>query len=233
MIAQHYCTDLITRADEDFALSVRYALAADRARLLSLFAFLVELRRIPSLVSEPPLGEIRLQWWREALDEIVSGKSPRAHPVVEALATSGAVSKVAHAHMEEMIDARARLLYERDFPALDDLKAFLRGAEAPIVGLAAGDDHSFAREASLALGEAYALARFAPGLGPPLSDSAAVEGRRLYLDHANALRGLPPLVTGRLAFLALTRGHAARRDGRPWPVAKRLSLFRAVLTGRF
>jgi phytoene synthase len=229
-----YCHDLIARNDEDLRLSLSYSNTEDHARLAALFAFLIELRRIPSLVSEPPLGEIRLQWWREALDEIAVGKAPRAHPVVDALAESGAVTPLSHAFMEEMIDARARLLYERDFVTFDDLKAFLRGAEAPIVGLAAGDDNQdLDHEASKRLGEAYALARFAPGLTPQLSEAAAIEGRRLYLDHRHVLGGLPPRCAGRIAFLALTRGHAARLDGRPWPVAKRLSLFGAVLTGRF
>lgn len=228
-----YCRKLVASNDEDFWLSLAYANASERAELAALFAFLIELRRVPSLVSEPPLGEIRLQWWREALDEIVAGKTPRAHPVVEALAASGAVSTVSHADMEEMIDARARLLYERDFPALEDLRAFLRGAEAPIAALAAGVERGLDREASKSLGEAYALARFAPGLAPGLSERAASQGRRLFLDRAHALRRLPPSLAGRIAFLALTRGHAARRNGRPWPVVKRLTLFAAVLTGRF
>ncbi|HBS32180.1 MAG TPA: phytoene/squalene synthase family protein, partial [Parvularcula sp.] len=53
---------LVAAADEDFRLSLNYAAPADRARLAALFAFLIELRRIPSSVSEAALGEIRLQW---------------------------------------------------------------------------------------------------------------------------------------------------------------------------
>jgi phytoene synthase len=228
-----YCRDLIASNDEDFRLSLAYANADAQRTLAADFAFLIELRRIPSLVSEPPLGEIRLQWWREALDEIVSGKPHRAHPVVDALARSGAVSKAAYAHMEQLIDARARFLYERDFSTIDDLRSFLRGAEAPITALAAGAGPNLGPEAAIDLGEAYALARFAPGLAPALAEDAAALGLTLYRGHAEALRALPPALAGRVAFLALTRGHAARPTGRPWPVAKRLSLFRAVLTGRF
>jgi phytoene synthase len=34
------------------------------------------------------MGEIRITWWREAMEEIAAGKPPRKHPNVEALAAS-------------------------------------------------------------------------------------------------------------------------------------------------
>ena len=41
-----------------------------RGSLMALYAFNAELARIPALVSEPALGEIRLQWWRDAVDHM-------------------------------------------------------------------------------------------------------------------------------------------------------------------
>ena len=38
-----------------------------REDLLALAAFAGELARIPAFVSEPMVGEIRLQWWRDAI----------------------------------------------------------------------------------------------------------------------------------------------------------------------
>ena len=44
-----------------------FAPAALRADLFALYGFAAEIARIPDQVSEPTLGEIRLQWWRDAL----------------------------------------------------------------------------------------------------------------------------------------------------------------------
>ena len=203
---------------------------ADRARLTSLFALHVELRRIPDAVSEPPLGEIRLQWWREALDEIAADGTPRAHPVVQALAESGAVSASARATLDRLIDARARLFYRPHFSSIEDLNGFLRAAEAPIAALALEDeDDRSIREAA----ETYALTRFAPQLTPSLAVEAARESLSRHPDHRRALSNLSPENAGKVAFLALTPGYAARPDGGNWPVIKRATLFRTMLTGHF
>lgn len=230
--ADPYCIGLIGEADEDLRLSLNYAPTADRPRLAALFAFLIELRRVPPSVSAAPLGEIRLQWHRDALNEIAAGAPPRAHPVIEALAASGAVPP-ARAALEGMIDARARLLYEPHFASLADLREFLRGAEAPLAALALGGADASLAAAAQALGEAHALARLAPALAPALAKEAADAARDLRAKHTPSLAGLSPDAFARIAYLALTRGHAARPGGEAWPVLKRIALFRAVAAGRF
>lgn len=226
-----YCRSLIAGADEDFHLSINYAPPGTRVRLAALFAFLIELRRIPASVSEAPLGEIRLQWHREALDEIAAGHQPRAHPVIAALASSGAVP-AARVELETMIDARARLLYEPAFNSLDDLRTFVEDAEAPIASLALGDAAPEVKAAARALGHAHALARLTPALAPAFAKEAAAAALDLRARHAAMFREMPAETFGCVAFLALTRGHAARTRGEAWPVMKRVALFRAVAAGR-
>jgi len=76
----------VKRVDEDRWLSSRYAREADRKMLIALYAFTYELARVRTVVTEPGLGAIRFQWWRDALDEIGKGLAPRQHDVVRALA---------------------------------------------------------------------------------------------------------------------------------------------------
>ncbi len=78
-----YCKDLLRDNAEDIYVSIQFSTKQVRAHLIGLYAFATEIARIPQSVSEPTLGMIRQQWWRDALDEIQSGKTPRAHPVVE------------------------------------------------------------------------------------------------------------------------------------------------------
>lgn len=214
--------------DEDFALSLRYAPVTERVRLGAIFAVQSELRRIPQLVKEPPLGEIRLQWWREALNAAAEGCDERTHPAASAIAATGGLSETARQSFERLIDARARLFYEPEFQSADDLHTFLREAEAPLASIALGGVSAALER----LGEAYALAKFAPALAAKFSVEAAALAQRMLEENRSAIAELSPSQFGGVAFLALTRGYARRVDGRPWPVGKRLALFKAILTGR-
>ena len=76
------------RVDPDRWLSSRFiADPSARADVIALYAYDHELARAPRVASNPLLGEIRLTWWREALDEIYGENRPvRAHPGAQALA---------------------------------------------------------------------------------------------------------------------------------------------------
>ena len=80
-----YCAELVRQQDSDRYLTALFAAAALRADLFALYAFNVEVARGREAVSEPMLGHIRLQWWRDAIAECFSG-TPRHHQVVEPLA---------------------------------------------------------------------------------------------------------------------------------------------------
>ena len=85
----HEQQDIISQVrsgDYDRFLAIQLAPATARAGLYAVTAFHIELARIAQVVSEPLMGHIRLAWWREALEEIEAGKSPRNHPVVLGIA---------------------------------------------------------------------------------------------------------------------------------------------------
>lgn len=81
--------DLVRRVDPDRWLASQFIgdLAA-RADVIALFGLNYELARVAGGVSNALMGEIRITWWREAMEEIAAGKPPRKHPNVEALAAS-------------------------------------------------------------------------------------------------------------------------------------------------
>lgn len=79
------CAALVERADP---LRFRVAMAAPvsaRRILFPLYAFNVEVARAPWVTQEAMIAEMRLQWWRDALEEIGTGGSVRKHEVVDGL----------------------------------------------------------------------------------------------------------------------------------------------------
>ena len=80
------CAEIVRKGDPDRFLSAMAAPPAARAVLFPIYALNVEVARAPWVTAEPMIAEIRLQWWRDALDEIASGAPPRRHEVVMPLA---------------------------------------------------------------------------------------------------------------------------------------------------
>ena len=54
--------------------------------MFPIYAFNVEVSRAPWVTEEPMIAEMRLQWWRDALEEIAEGENVRKHEVTDALA---------------------------------------------------------------------------------------------------------------------------------------------------
>ena len=102
---------LLRRVDPDRWLSSRFiADPAIRQDVLAIYAYDHELARAPRVASNPLLGEIRLTWWREALDEMFEGRTVRGHPTAQALADVVRRHELPRGPLETMIDARYREL---------------------------------------------------------------------------------------------------------------------------
>ncbi|HTN39688.1 MAG TPA: squalene/phytoene synthase family protein, partial [Asticcacaulis sp.] len=71
---------------EDVRLACAFIPDAEkRAEILALFAFLETLRDIPERTTDALMGEIRLRWWYEAIEEIEQKRPVRYHPLTQAL----------------------------------------------------------------------------------------------------------------------------------------------------
>jgi phytoene/squalene synthetase len=142
--------DELRRSDPDRWRTTLFARGELRARLIAVYAFNAEIARVRETVSEPMLGQIRLQWWREALDEIEAGTKLRKHPVVLALAAA----RPEFAPLRVAIDARERDLDDSPYASLAEMAAYARGVGGSIARAAYGRDHPSAEP----VGTAYALA---------------------------------------------------------------------------
>src|SRR5258708_24245400 len=82
-----YCAQQVRRFDHDRYLGTMFAREPVQARLFALYAFNVEIARVREIVSEPVIGQMRLQWWRDAITEFAAGavrRHPRPHPPARA-----------------------------------------------------------------------------------------------------------------------------------------------------
>jgi 15-cis-phytoene synthase len=165
------CEELVRTFDRDRYIATLFAPDDLRPHLFALYAFGVEIARIPTLVSEPQIGEIRLQWW---LDTLVAIEAKQAvdHPVAQAFAVVVQQFGLPIEHLENFIEAWRNDLYADPFPSVFSLESFVAETDAAMMQFAAIIlDRAVAAKASALVGPAgtaFGLARLLarPGLNP-------------------------------------------------------------------
>ena len=129
------CAALVEKSDPERFRAIMAAPVAARAILFPLYAFNVEVIRAPWVTKEPMIAEMRLQWWRDALEEIANGGTVRRHEVVDALA---AVLDVQAAQdLDAMIAARRWDIYSDAFATWDDFDAYITDTSCLLMTTAA------------------------------------------------------------------------------------------------
>ena len=122
--------------DPDRALAALFAPREPRADLFALLAFNVELARIAEQVSEPGLGAIRLQWWREAVERAAKGEAT-GHPVADAIGAALKRRGLTRRRIEALIDARSFEIETKIMPDWASLETYLADTAGALFALGA------------------------------------------------------------------------------------------------
>jgi NADH dehydrogenase [ubiquinone] 1 alpha subcomplex assembly factor 6 len=152
---------LVRQHDRDRFLTALFAPAAQREALFALFAFNYEIAKTREVVSEPALGDIRLQWWREGIGAIYAGSPAPRHEVIEPLARAIRDHGLSREHFDALIDARAFDFTDMAPASLVALEAYAEATSGRLVWLALevlGERGDAAWLAGRSIGIAYALA---------------------------------------------------------------------------
>ena len=229
-----------------WVLMLPYVPDEARGAWLSVMALAVEVISAPARVSNAMLGQIRLQWWRDALGEVFGSEPVRRHPVAEALeVTLQHDADEVETHLYQMIDGVEVFLAPGDDSSIE--KAI--EARRPFYGSLAGLLGQLAETASG--GDAlllHALLRSEPdrtsvpgedGVEAPRQrfSRALAQTPSLAVDLAASIKTMQREVSGQgLALpalpLALVKGSSTTAGLIENPFFARASLFKAVLTGR-
>ena len=127
---------LVHRDDPDRWLASLFVPQALRPHIHALYAFSLEIARVREIVSEPLLGEIRHQWWRDALEAPEAG-DVGANPVAEALLDTIERFSLPKSPLLELIDARLFDLYDDAMESVEAVEAYARATASSLYRLAA------------------------------------------------------------------------------------------------
>jgi 15-cis-phytoene synthase len=155
-----YCEELLRREDKDRWLASLFVPRERRPHFHALYAFSFEAARVREIVSEPLLGEIRFQWWRDALDG-TNESDAKANPVAAALLDTIAHFNLPNAPLRELIVARAADLYGEPMQSVAALESYTKATCSNLFCITAfvldGEEDTASRDAALHAGIAYGI----------------------------------------------------------------------------
>lgn len=122
--------------DPDRYRAAVFADPAARARLMTLYGFHAELAKVPELVSEPMIGAIRYQWWRDAVDEIYTKDYVRKHETSTPLRNVLLTTDTPRFWVDQLIDGRERDLDPRPFEDMNAAKDYCAQTSGKLLQIA-------------------------------------------------------------------------------------------------
>ncbi|WAC49068.1 squalene/phytoene synthase family protein [Asticcacaulis sp. SL142] len=220
--------DDLSVKNEDLLLSSAFIDdAVKRADIRTLYAFFDVLREVPERVTQPLMGEIRLRWWYEAVEEIMAGAPVRYHPLSAALEGMFGRYTLDGQILLDLIEGQMVLLDKqplshKDALTLADRSEVLLARIAAQVLAPDTDATTLAEPARY-----YALARLHAGqmIAPP-----APQFTSLREEAKAAFRRIPTSLTPLAAHAALASDYA--KQTHTGPLMRRFKVFWAFLTAR-
>ncbi len=218
-----YCEDVLRRDDRDRWLASLFVPGALRPHFHALYAFSHEIARVREIVSEPLLGEIRFQWWRDAL-EGTGEAGAKANPVGAALLDTVARFRLPKAPLIELIDARLRDLYGDPVDSSGTLESYTEATCANLFRLAARilDEEEVAADLGVAshAGIAYGITGLLRALpwhcarGQVFVPAEILRAQGADHDDLASGRATPAVLAALAEMRALARAHLEIFDAR-------------------
>ncbi|MBA3676266.1 MAG: squalene/phytoene synthase family protein [Sphingosinicella sp.] len=213
--------------DPDRILALSYVSSSRRSAVTALWQMDAALGAVLTGGREPAISQIKLAWWREALEALDRGPAP-SQPILQALERKVLPLGISGAEMAAIEEGWAILLTQTALEA-SELQSYASARGAALFALTARMLGVEAAPAHLQAGEGWALSDLARHSGEPDAEAARECAKDKFTESAWP-RALRPL--GMLAILAerdVLRGSDIEIQGAP---ARIFRMFRHRLTGR-
>ncbi|XP_071537755.1 NADH dehydrogenase (ubiquinone) complex I, assembly factor 6 [Panulirus ornatus] len=161
-----YCLDIIKQNDYENFLSVLLLPQNARATAVALRAFNVELAQIQDVTSEILMAKMRLQFWRETIDQLYMGNTP-GQPVALGLHRAVRRHQLSKRWLRSLIDSREEQLDCRQFTSLAAVENYSEKSNSALYYLllqGMGVESVHADHAASHLGKAEGIMRLLRGI---------------------------------------------------------------------
>ncbi|KAF8967161.1 isoprenoid synthase domain-containing protein [Flammula alnicola] len=129
-----YCRDFVRKHDYDSFLNSYFYPRYAQNGYFAIKAFSTELAMVQDNVSNAMIGQMRMQFWRDAVKGISDGRPPK-HPIALALDESSQTSKISAYHLKRIVDARDAEIQTSSFLTVDSLTSHAESTSSTVLYL--------------------------------------------------------------------------------------------------
>ncbi|EFI27201.1 hypothetical protein CC1G_15026 [Coprinopsis cinerea okayama7 len=129
-----YCKDLVRKHDYESFLTSPFYPKAKQDAYFAIKAFAVELATVQENVSNSMIGQMRMQFWKDAIKDIGTGKSPK-HPIALALLRASETANLPAYHFKRIIDARTAELETPSHLTIETLTSHAESTSSTVLYL--------------------------------------------------------------------------------------------------
>ncbi|XP_077127058.1 NADH dehydrogenase (ubiquinone) complex I, assembly factor 6 isoform X3 [Ranitomeya variabilis] len=130
-----YCAELVRKRDYEGFLCTLLLPGESQSSGFALRAFNIELSQVKDSVSQKNLGLMRMQFWRESIDDIYK-EDPPHHPVALELCKAVQKHKLTKRWLTRVIDEREKNLDDRAYRNLKELETYAENTQSSLLYLA-------------------------------------------------------------------------------------------------
>jgi 15-cis-phytoene synthase len=130
------CAELVRSHDFPRYVSTLFVSAPQRRALLAVYAFNVEVSRVHEQVSQPLPGEMRLQWWTDALTGVGHG-GIEGNPVAAELLSAIQSWRLPVERLLRLVEEHEFDLYNDPMPTTAALEGYINDTSSALFSLAA------------------------------------------------------------------------------------------------
>ncbi|KAG8441766.1 hypothetical protein GDO86_010806 [Hymenochirus boettgeri] len=132
--AAGYCVDLVRKRDYEGFLCTLLLPPECQNSAFALRAFNVELSQVKDSVSQKSHGLMRMQFWRDAVEDIYSNHAPH-HPVALELCKAVNQYSLTKRWLTRIIDAREQNLDDRTYRSIKELETYAENTQSSLLYL--------------------------------------------------------------------------------------------------
>ncbi|XP_073406513.1 NADH dehydrogenase (ubiquinone) complex I, assembly factor 6 isoform X1 [Dendrobates tinctorius] len=129
-----YCAELVRKRDYEGFLCTLLLPGESQSSGFALRAFNIELSQVKDSVSQKNLGLMRMQFWRESIDDIYK-EDPPHHPVALELCKAVQKHKLTKRWLTRVIDEREKNLDDRAYRNLKELETYAENTQSSLLYL--------------------------------------------------------------------------------------------------
>ncbi|GAB6030433.1 NADH dehydrogenase (ubiquinone) complex I, assembly factor 6 [Chamberlinius hualienensis] len=190
-----YCVNLVRKYDHENYLSILLLPKSLRRAAFAIRAFNIEISQIKDMVSTHAIGEMRIQFWKNALERIYKDQPPE-QPVALELARVVSSLELSKHWFKRLIDCRSARLIDQPFNSLQELESYSENSVSSIYYLlleVLGVKNIHADHAASHIGKAQGVTNFIRAIPYHLKNGKVLIPNDIMikhnLSHEQILRG--------------------------------------------